>query len=113
MINKVYSPNSGNKKVQKGGLGQRQAGPINESEKKSMAIMKGKCYRCGSGDMANSCSLAKDIKYRSRCAMGHIAAACITTANVRAVEGESVQRSTLALEYQPEKQQQQQQQQES
>ena len=40
--------------------------------------------------------------------MGHIAAACITTANVRAVEGESVQRSTLALEYQPEKQQQQQ-----
>ena len=104
-INKVYSPNNGTKKMQKGGQGQRQAGPISESEKKRRAIMKGKCYRCGNGEhIANSCSVAKDVKCRSCNAMGHIAAACTPTAYVRAVKGKSVQRNTLALEYQPEKQ---------
>ena len=73
--------------------------------------MKGKCYRCGSRDlMANSCSVAKEVKCRSCNATGHIANACTPTASVRAVEGESSQGNTLALEYQPEKQQQQQQQ---
>ena len=43
-INKVYSPKNGNKKAQKGGQGQRQAGSISESEKKRRTIMKGKCY---------------------------------------------------------------------
>ena len=60
--------------------------------------------------MANSCSVAKEVKCRSCNATGHIANACTPTANVRAVEGESGQGNTLALEYQPEKQQQQQQQ---
>ena len=59
--------------------------------------------------MANSCSVAKEVKCRSCNATGHIATACTPTANVRAVEGESGQGNTLALEYQPEKQQQQQQ----
>ena len=110
-INKVYSPSNGNKKAQKGGQGQRQAGSnISEAEKKRQTVMKGKCYRCGRGNhMANNCSVAKDVKCRSFNAMGHIAAACTSTASVRAVEGESGQGNTLALEYQPEKQQQQQQ----
>ena len=74
--------------------------------------MKGKCYRCGSGkQMANSCSVAKDVKCRSCNAAGHIAAVCTPIASVRAVEGETGQGDTLALEYRPEKQQQQQQQQ--
>lgn len=58
--------------------------------------------------MANNCQVAKDIKCRSCNASGHIAAACLPTASVRAVEGERGQRM-LALEYQPDKQQQQQQ----
>ena len=107
-MNKVYTPNSGNKKTQKNNQGQRQAGQISDAEKKRRTVMKGKCYRCGSGDhMANSCSVAKDVKCRSCNAMGHIATACTPTANVRAVEGESGQGNNLALEYQPEKQQQQ------
>ena len=67
---------------------------------------------CGSGEhMVNNCKIAKDIKCRSCCSSGHIAAACLPTASVRAVEGESGQgQNTLALEYQPDKQQQQQQQ---
>ena len=105
-INKVYSPNNGNKKAQKGGQGQQQTGPISESEKKRKTIMKGKCYRCGNGKhMANNCSVAKDVKCRSCNAAGHIAAACTPNASIRAVKGD------LALEYQPEKLQQQQQQQ--
>ena len=72
--------------------------------------MKGKCYRCGSGEhMANSCSVAKHVKCRSCNATGHIAAVCTPTASVRAVEGEAGQGDTLTLEYRPEKQQQQQQ----
>ena len=59
--------------------------------------------------MANSCSVAKEVKCRICNATGQ-ANACTPTANVRAVEGESGQGNTLALEYQPEKQQQQQQQ---
>ena len=111
-INKVYTPNNGNKKAQKGGQGQRQSSSISESGKKRRTIMKGKCYRCGSGEhMANNCSVAKDVKCRSCNATGHIAAACTPTASVRAVESEAGQGDTLALEYRPEKQQQQQQQQ--
>ena len=112
-INKLFSPSNGNKnKSQKGGQGQQQAGQgISEAEKKRRTLMKGKCYRCGSGDhMSNNCSVAKDVKCRSCNAMGHIAAVCTPTASVRVVEGESGQGNTLALEYQPEKQQQQQQQ---
>ena len=112
MAGGTASIKKGNKKTQKGGQGQRQTGPISENETKRQAIMEGKCYRCGNGEhMANSCLVAKDVKCRSCNAMGHIAAACTPTANVRAVEGESVQGNTLALEYQPEKQHQQQQQQ--
>ena len=73
--------------------------------------MKGKCYGCGSGEhMANNCQVAKDIKCRTCNASGHIAAACLPTASIRAVEGESnAGPNTLALEYQPDRQQQQQQ----
>ena len=69
--------------------------------------MKGKCYRCGSGEhMANNCPVAKVIKCRSCSASQLIAAACLPTASVRA-EGESGQgQSTLAVEYQPDRQQQ-------
>ena len=106
----MYSPNNGNKKAQRNNEGQRQAGPISDAEKKRRTVMKGTCYRCGSGDhMANSCSVAKEVKCRSCNATGHIENACTPTANVRAVEGKSGQGNTLALEYQPEKQQQQQQ----
>ena len=111
-MNKVYSPNNGNKKAQKSGENQRQTGPISDADKKRHTVMKGKCYRCGSGDhMANNCSVAKDVKCGSCNSMGHVAAACTPTASVIAVEGDSGQGNTLALEYQPEKQQQQQQQQ--
>ena len=61
--------------------------------------------------MANNCQVAKDIKFRSCNASGHIAAACQPTASIRAVEEESSsEQNTLALEYQPDRQQQQQQQ---
>lgn len=71
--------------------------------------MKGKCYRCSSGeDMANNCSVAKDEICRSCNSLGHITAGCIPIASVRAVERESNQGGTLALEYQSDKQQQQQ-----
>ena len=97
LINKLYSPNNGNKKVQKSGQNQRQTGPISDAQKKRRTVMKGKCYRCGSGDhMANNCSVAKDVKCRSCNVMGHIAAACTPTASVRVVEGESGQGNTLA-----------------
>ena len=60
--------------------------------------MKGKCYRCSSGDhMANSCSVAKEVKCRSCNATGHIATACTPTANVRAVEGESGQGNSIRV----------------
>ena len=59
--------------------------------------MKGKCYRCGSGEhMANNCSVAKDVKCRSCNATGHIAAAFTPTASIRAVEGEAGQGALAA-----------------
>ena len=69
-VNKVFSPNNGNKNKsqnKKGGQGQRQAGQgISDAEKKRRTVMKGKCYWCGSGKhMANSCPVVKDIKCRS------------------------------------------------
>ena len=108
-VNKVYTPNNAGKKNQRN-QGQKQGGQVSEAEKKRRTVMKGKCYRCGSGDhMANSCSVAKEVKCRSCNATGHIATACTPTANVRAVEGESGQGNTLALEYQPDRDKQQQQ----
>ena len=59
--------------------------------------------------MANNCQVAKDIKCRTCSASGHIAAACLPTASIPAVEGENT--GNLALEYQPKRPQQQQQQQ--
>ena len=114
-VNKVLSPggnrnNTGqNKQGGQGVQGQQHLG-ISDAEKKLQTVMKGKCYQCGSGDhMANNCQFAKDIKCRICNASGHIAAACLPTASVRAVEGEGGQgQSTLALKYQPDKQQQQQ-----
>ena len=114
VVNKVFTPggnrnNKGqNKQDGQSGQGQQCSG-ISDAAKKRQTVMKGKCYRCGSGDhMANNCKVSKDIKYQSFNASGHIAAACLPTASVRAVEGESGQgQNMLALEYQPDKQQQQ------
>ena len=57
----------------------------------------------------NNCQVAKDIKCQCCNASSQVAAACLPTASVRAVEGEGGQgQNTLALEYQPNKQQQEQ-----
>ena len=50
VVNKVFTP-GGNKKGQNkqgGGQGQRRLG-ISDAEKRRRTIVKGKCYRCGSG----------------------------------------------------------------
>ena len=102
VINKVFTPGGGNKKAQnkQGGQGQQRPG-ISDAEKKRRAVMKGKSYRCGNGEhMANNCQIAKNIKCRTCRASGHIAAACLPTASIRAVEGESTS-GNLAMEYQP------------
>ena len=109
VINKVSAPNRGGR--QKSSGGQNRNAP-SEAEKKRRAIMKGKCFRCGSGEhMANACNMAKDVRCRKCNSAGHIAAACSpgNTASIRAVEGESSSQAAqpLALEYQPEKPKQQ------
>ena len=60
--------------------------------------------------MANNCQVAKDIKCRSCNSPGHIVAAHLPTASIRAVKGEAgLGQSPLALQCQPNKQQQHQQ----
>ena len=50
---------------------------VSDAERKRRATMKGKCFRCGSGDhMANNCWVAKDVKCRSCGAQGHMQSAC-------------------------------------
>ena len=50
---------------------------VSDAEKKRRATMKGKCFRCGSGEhTANNCRVAKDVKCRSCGAQGHIQSAC-------------------------------------
>ena len=85
VVNKVFTPGGNRKKGQnkqgggQSGQGQQRSG-IGDAEKKKRMVMKGKCYRCGSGDhMANNCQVAKDIKCRSFSSPGHIAAASLPT----------------------------------
>ena len=63
--------------------------------------MKGKCFPCASSEhMANNCKVAKDVKYRSCNAPGHIQSACLQ-GKARSAEETSPQvgSDTLALEY--------------
>lgn len=68
--------------------------------------MKGKCFRCGSGEhMANNCRVAKNVKCQSCGAQGHIQLAC-GPGKARSTE-EALRKDTLAIEYQQQYQQQQ------
>ena len=72
---------------------------VSDAEKKRRNAMKGKCFRCCSGDhMANNCKVAKDVKCQSCGARGHIQSAC-GTGKARATE-EAPGKDTLAIEYQ-------------
>ena len=76
---------------------------LSENEKKRRSVMKGKCYRCGSPDqMANNCSVAKDIKCKKCNGTGNTPAACIASGQARATEEHpppsSQSNSSLALE---------------
>ena len=72
---------------------------ISEAEKKCRVAMKGKRFRCGSGEhMANNCRVAKDVKRRSSGAQGHNQLAC-GPGKARATE-EAPGKDTLAIEYQ-------------
>ena len=66
VVNKVFTPGGKRKGQNKQGGGQGGKGlqhsGISDAEKK-ITVMKGKCYRCGSGEhMANNCLVDKDIK---------------------------------------------------
>ena len=58
--------------------------------------MKGKCFRCASGDhFTNNCSLAKDIKCKRCSTTRHIAAACTQGGVARSnATGEQEERKT-------------------
>ena len=85
---------------------------LSDNKKKRRSVMKGNCYRCGSPDhMANTCSVAKDVKCKRCNNTGHTQSACVTSGQARATDDRSPQNSqsqstqnnpSLALEYQPE-----------
>ena len=71
---------------------------ITDTEKKRRVAIKGKCFRCCSGEhMANNCSVAKDVKCRSCGAQGHIQSAC-GPGKARTTE-EAPGKDALAIEY--------------
>ena len=89
----------------KGGGAQK----VSKGEKKRRNSMKGKCFRCGSGEhMANNCRVAKNVKCRSCGTQGHIQSAC-GPGKARATEEAPAGSDTLAIEYQQQVHQYQQQ----
>ena len=92
------------KKNQNQNKNSAQQNRMSEQEKKRRSIMKGKCFRCGSSEhMANSCSVAKDIKCRKCGTVGHIASACASGQARSSEEAQSAPVSgNLAIEYQGE-----------
>ena len=74
---------------------------VTEAEKKRRNSMKGKCFRCGSGEhMANNCRVAKDVKCRSCGAQGHIQSACGPGKARATEEAPASGGDALAIEYQ-------------
>ena len=72
---------------------------ITDAEKKCRSAMKGKCFRCGSGEhMSNSFRIAKHVKCSSGGAQGHIQLAC-GPGKARATE-EAPGKDALAIKYQ-------------
>ena len=91
----------------KGGVRNQHApSSLSEDEKKRRKIFKGKCYRCGSGDlMQPACKLPSSINCNVCHQPGHLSPVCSQFANARMFQQDSSQavqpHAYPAIQYMP------------